>query len=61
MKLTRATFNKRSLTTKPISNPTMRYVAIMIRHKIYFTNQGNYVSAIAIHTTYETVVNGRYY
>jgi hypothetical protein len=38
MKLTGATFHGRDLTTKPISNLSIKYIFALIGQKIYFTN-----------------------
>lgn len=61
MKLTRDTFDRRDLATNPITNPAMKYVAIMIGHKIYFTNREKNLSATTINIGYDMVANGPNY
>lgn len=58
MELIGAQYDRRALTIKDITNPRMKYVAMMIGYKIYFSNRENSVSAIAINMSCKMVVNG---
>lgn len=54
-------YDKRSLTTKDIRNPKIKYALIMIGCKLYFTNRENPVSTTTINMTYEMVEKGEDY
>lgn len=61
MELTSATYDRRALTTKPITNPTIKYATIIIGHKIYFTNRENSISTTTIYTSFDMALNGANY
>lgn len=42
MELTSATFDRRDLAMKPITNPILKYPTIMVKDKIYFKNRENF-------------------
>lgn len=58
MELTGATYDKRNLATKPITNHAMKHAEIMMGHKIYFTNRENSIYATSICTNYVMAANG---
>jgi hypothetical protein len=58
MELIGATFDQWALAKKPITNPNIKYMAIMIRHKIYFTNKEKFVSLTTIFTKCDMENNG---
>lgn len=51
----------RERTINPIRHPAIRYATIVIRYKIYYSNQENLVSATTTHVAQDMVENGANY